>query len=112
MSEALNWDELLELFMGDRESVDGLIDLFVEQAEAILAAIREGIANRDTHQVQMEAHKLAGSAANIRAQEINKIAKQMELAAKEGTIDFDGVGDKLTAIQGSLKTIVAEKASA
>ena len=47
-----------------------------------LAALRQCVADRDTHQLAREAHKLRGGAASVLAYEVQRLAGELEAAAK------------------------------
>lgn len=71
-------EELRELFAGDEEIVREVVQLFIEETQTLLGQLREAVAAEDTARVQSLAHKVAGSAGNIRANQLFHTAKAVE----------------------------------
>ena len=68
----------------DVEDMAVLLELFIESAQVSLANIEDAIDAHDMPTIMSAAHAIKGSAANLMLADIQDIARDMELAAKEG----------------------------
>lgn len=75
---------LLANFNSDLALVAELLELFRVTTEKMLARLETAVDLHDTHQVGRIAHELKGSAAYIRAKELEQLARELERAAKAG----------------------------
>ncbi|MCU1267241.1 MAG: putative Histidine kinase (modular protein) [Acidobacteria bacterium] len=77
---------------GQPDFVTELIDLFLEETETHLEALRQASANNDATEVRRLAHLLKGSSANIGARKIAALYAEME-----GNVQTNGEGTRLLA---------------
>ncbi len=77
---------MIERFGGDEESVDLIVESFVEEAAQIISSLEQAVKIGDLEQIRLLSHSLKGSAANVHANLLNKIAFEMENAAKSGVL--------------------------
>lgn len=77
---------MIERFGGDEESVDLIVESFVEEAAQIISSLEQAVKIGDLEQIRLLSHSLKGSAANVHANLLNKIAFEMETAAKSGVL--------------------------
>lgn len=86
MGQAINTaviDELLSLSDdGDTSLLVDLIEMFLADAPAKVTAIRQGLAKRDLHQVELAAHSLKGSAGNLGATLVQQVCDQLQRMAR------------------------------
>ncbi|WP_186443165.1 ATP-binding protein [Desulfobotulus alkaliphilus] len=93
----------LKEFLGDdRETINIIVQEFMETAPAQIAEIRDLITKNDTGGVRFEAHSLKGVAAHMGAETLSGIAFDMEKKAKAG--DLEGC----RKILGHLQQAMAE----
>ena len=89
-SDAVDMEVLMSLqdaqMEGEPDLVVELIDLYLEDASAKLAAMREAIARTDEASLRRAAHSLRGSSANLGAR---------RMAAICGELERTGCGDPL-----------------
>lgn len=79
----MDLEALSEALDFDIEDVAILIELFVENAQISLVNMDEAIREDDITTIQNEAHAIKGSAANLMLVDIQNMAREMEVAAKE-----------------------------
>ena len=79
-------DALLGRLDGDVEACREILDCFLLDVPDRLAALKEAIERGDADRVQREAHTVKGSAANIGAPTLSRVAMAAETAAKEGKL--------------------------
>lgn len=80
-------ESLLELVGGNDDLADDILSVFLEDLPGMISAVEDGLEKRDAAAVQRSAHTLKGSSANVRAAGIERLARQLEAAAKAA--DFD-----------------------
>jgi two-component system, sensor histidine kinase and response regulator len=72
---------LLELLDGDREAAAEILDDYVREGHATLAAIHEALVATDLAAVKSKAHSLKGASANVGASAMRELAARLEAAA-------------------------------
>ena len=82
----IDWDELRERLCGDEELVGTIVDLFVEECPAWLAAIVDAVAAADPERIRISAHALKGAAGNLSAHSLTAVAGRLEQMAGEGNL--------------------------
>jgi HPt (histidine-containing phosphotransfer) domain-containing protein len=65
------------------EMLDELLGIFIEQTGPALQALAEAIHANNYEEIRKSAHFIKGSAGNLRMEEIQGIAKDLEFGAKE-----------------------------
>jgi GAF domain-containing protein/CheY-like chemotaxis protein/HPt (histidine-containing phosphotransfer) domain-containing protein len=83
-------DRLAESMGGDDAFVTELIEQFVTDSPALVAAARRGLEAGDAHEVRRAAHTLKSNAATFGANELADRSSRLEAAAKAGRLD-DGL---------------------
>ena len=86
----------------DRTTCEELVHGFVAQAQRLIIDIKDSIIKNDLKRTDLFLHQLKGSAGNIRAREISRLALEAEGARK--AIDVNKVGGLLQEIEEILKT--------
>lgn len=71
---------------GDRATVADLVRLFIEEAPKLLAEGRAAAQRKDAPVTQRAYHTLKGSAGQFGAQDVHEMAKDIEQAARSGTL--------------------------
>ncbi|HEY9783354.1 MAG TPA: PAS domain S-box protein [Leptolyngbyaceae cyanobacterium] len=74
----LDWEQLHQLSENNTEFEFELLQMFVEDAQACLSAIKAAIAANDFKLIQSLAHKLKGSSANVGATTLYLDAQKLE----------------------------------
>lgn len=87
MNEVLDMQVVEELMSlsddGDPELLLDLIQLFLDDGPAKVAAIEQGLAHGDFEQMERAAHALKGSAGNLGARLLQGVCEQMQLATRQ-----------------------------
>jgi HPt (histidine-containing phosphotransfer) domain-containing protein len=100
-------DELRKLGQEIGEDLLGdLLKMYLENTPQIIARIKEGIQANDAKKVELNAHTLKSSSANIGAKSLSLLAAQIELSAK-GQIIND-LGPQMEMVDTEAKAIIAE----
>lgn len=68
------------------ELVVELIDTFFEEAPALVAAIRAGLAAGDSDRVRRAAHSLKQNAATLGASDLMEVSRDLEVMARSGDL--------------------------
>ena len=103
-------DEVVETFLGNRETVLSLVSRFIPKAEAQWIRLSEAAKAGDWQTVQETAHSIKGAAWNLSAKRLGNAAKTIEDASREGQGDLVENGlPVLREALGELKA-AAEKA--
>jgi len=80
--DVLDYQGLAELVGGDANLVGDILNGFLNDLPEMIAGIKEGLQIADAASVQLGAHTLKGSSANVRAIALQQLAQQIELSAK------------------------------
>jgi len=80
-------DSLLSRCMGDVEFRDRLLTKFPEQAELGMRRITDAVRANDAAQLARAAHGLKGTAANLSAASVQRVAAELEALGHAGTLD-------------------------
>jgi signal transduction histidine kinase/CheY-like chemotaxis protein/HPt (histidine-containing phosphotransfer) domain-containing protein len=86
LSSQLNWKHLHQISDGNREFELELLQIFVEDSQAHLEALKGAIANQDTWQAEQAAHHIKGASANVGAKIMQAAADQLEQQARQKQI--------------------------
>jgi len=81
-------DGLLERLGGDVELVDEIVQIFLESADELLAAVESAVADGDAHRVERAAHSLKGALLNIAAEPVSERAHRLEQAGRSGELEL------------------------
>jgi HPt (histidine-containing phosphotransfer) domain-containing protein len=74
-------------FDSDMDFVRELLGGFVENVKKQIERIRKGIQDGDAEVVRKEAHSIKGGSANICADDLSRVALEMEMLGKTGNVD-------------------------
>src|SRR5262245_32274693 len=99
---------LAESMGGDQDFVAELIEQFVTDSPALVAAARRGLDEGDAEEVRRAAHTLKSNAATFGANELADRSRRLENAAKAGELDdgvasIDSVADELERVHAALR---------
>jgi HPt (histidine-containing phosphotransfer) domain-containing protein len=81
-----NLTATLEQIDGDRDLFAALVNLFVSQAEADMAGIRQALKQGDSQEVMKRAHRLKGSALQFHATSLHEATQRLEAVARRGVM--------------------------
>ncbi|MDP3267172.1 MAG: PAS domain S-box protein [Sulfuricurvum sp.] len=86
LQELKPWDEAdaLKRLGGKKELLLKIMQSFIDESSRMTSALDAAIRQGDLPNVQLHAHSIKGSAANVSAQQLQALAKTMEFAAKNG----------------------------
>jgi GAF domain-containing protein/CheY-like chemotaxis protein/HPt (histidine-containing phosphotransfer) domain-containing protein len=102
-------DRLAESMGGDDAFVAELIEQFVADSPALVAAARTGLETGDAEEVRRAAHTLKSNAATMGANELADRSRRLELAAKAeelagGAASLDAVAEELERVHAALRS--------
>jgi signal transduction histidine kinase/CheY-like chemotaxis protein/HPt (histidine-containing phosphotransfer) domain-containing protein len=78
-------DELYEIMEDD---FTALLETFLENAPGLVDELEAAITQGDAGQAIIPSHSLKSSSANVGAMRLSKVARQIEMAARDGDIDL------------------------
>lgn len=87
----------LKEMMPTEESYHKVLVSYLETADALIKDIELAIEVNDTEKLKLAAHSLKSSSAQIGAEEVSQISKQLEVQGREGY--FSGVAALLKELQ-------------
>lgn len=88
---------------GDRELLAEILQLFLDEAPALLAQIRQAVAGQDAALLERAAHTLKGAAASISAPTVVSTALRLEAMGRER--NFGGSKETTAALEQSLEAL-------
>ncbi|MGB3206369.1 MAG: Hpt domain-containing protein [Crinalium sp.] len=74
----LNWEHLHEISGDDPDFEIELLQMFVEDTQIHIDAVKEAIEQNDLHQLEREAHHIKGASANVGAKPMQLAAQKLE----------------------------------
>ncbi|MBF0378381.1 MAG: response regulator [Desulfamplus sp.] len=89
---------MVERFGGDEESVDLILESFVEEAAEIVNSLEQALKVGELETIRALSHALKGSSANVHAIPLKNVAFEMERASKNGSLsqsDSISIMDKI-----------------
>ena len=85
-TDQINLRDALERLDNDRELLEEIIILYIEDTTQQLLNLKKLIENKNEAEIARFAHTLKGSSSNIGAEFMRRVAYEMEIAAKNGEI--------------------------
>ncbi len=102
----VDWDEALERVAGSQETLDELVDIFLEQWPQMMDEIEQGVARADHTTLRRAAHTLKGSAAIFGARPVVDAADRL---SEMGRLQqLDGADEALRELQDEMDRMVPE----
>ncbi len=71
----------------DEEDFMELVELFVSVSQSDIDKIKKGVQENNCADASAASHSIKGAAANLGFEKISKLASDMEMQAKKGSID-------------------------
>jgi HPt (histidine-containing phosphotransfer) domain-containing protein len=99
-------DRLLDITGGDIEFLDDLVDTYLEDGRAQVAALRAAVAAGVSADLVRPAHTLKSSSANVGALELADACRWLEAAARAG--DVADADQRVGAIAGAFEAAQEE----
>ena len=82
----MNFEMVLEDFDGDKGLLMEAMDLFLKSVRSQIGVLRQAISNGDAGLVRKEAHAIKGGAANLTADDLSRVALELENNGKTGNL--------------------------
>ena len=103
----------LERVDGDTELLSEIVDLFLNDVDALTDDIRQAVSAADASRIMRSAHRLKGSVATLAARRATEAALRLENIGRSG--DVNGAASAFAALEAevvrlpqALKALVAE----
>jgi len=87
----MNFEMILDDFEGDREFLVKVMNLFLESVRNQIETLRQAILDGDAELVRREAHSIKGGAANLTADDLSRVAFELENMGKSNTLEASTV---------------------
>jgi len=81
-----DYDDFMERMDGDMDLLKEVIEIFLEDAPNLVAALRSAVRNRNAEAMERAAHTLKGAAANISAKRLQQLSHVMQEMVKKGEV--------------------------
>lgn len=106
MAPALDIAATLERFDQDRQLLDELAELFLQNYPQVVEQLRAAVSQHKVALVQQYAHALKGSISNFCAPRAEDKARRLETLARTG--DLTGIDEALAELTDELALLSAE----
>ena len=83
----LNRQALLDRVLGDQELAREILQIFRNEGQGRMTALRQALDGADPAAIRIAAHAINGSAGNIGAERVRKIAAAIESLARSGSLE-------------------------
>ncbi len=103
---AFDRKRLLSRFENDMDIIQAIVAAFIQESSQFLEDMESAIATGDIQSLELVAHSLKGSAANVNAEELRHLSFQMEKDAKAH--DVSNAQNLFSKIQVALDTFTRE----
>ena len=97
-------DSLFERVDNDLELLEELLEIFEEDSQQHIDAMRAALNSSDADQFARSAHSLKGSSYNMSAVRLADISLELEKAGYEGSLD--GLEDKVNELEAELRRVI------
>jgi HPt (histidine-containing phosphotransfer) domain-containing protein len=105
MKYNVNLKEIADELGFEIEDVEMIMEIFLESAKENLINIKNAIEKDDRKNLAEFAHAIKGSALNLRLNEIAKLAKEIEIKAKNNEeADYKNKYEKLKELINNIKS--------
>ncbi len=104
--EILDLTRLEEAFEDDTAGIAELLGMALETGKKHRRALDEGLAAGDAQVVARAAHGIKGSAGNIGANVVYRLATELDARARTGNLD--GARERIEAIHAAYERVAAE----
>ena len=110
-STAFDLDAALELVDGDREFLQELAELFLQQTPSTVAAMHQAVTLADAATLERLAHRLKSSAISLRAHGVHAVAGRLESMAAEDRLTeaaaiLDQLHQELRTLEKALEPVL------
>jgi len=102
----LDVSRLEEAFEDDVTGIADLLDMALETGKKHRRALEEGLAASDAAMVARAAHGIKGSAGNIGATVVYRLATELDERARSGNLE--GAGERVAAIDSAYVRVAEE----
>jgi two-component system sensor histidine kinase/response regulator len=103
IDQVLDRSALLTQFGDDAELLQGIVELFLQDASTLLSGISDSISRRDSRALEYAAHKLKGSVANFHAGAVVEAAQRLEKIGRGR--DLSGAPLALAALENEMRRL-------
>ncbi len=101
---------LLERVGGDKDLLNEIIAMFIEDIPVQLEELKQGIKENDVAVIRGQGHKIKGASATVGAETMRQAAHEIELAGTDGKLDSaPGLVEKLEQEFERLKEMVSRR---
>lgn len=87
MGNIFNFNEAVDTFLGNEETVRKLIKSYIEKVEGQLPLIDACLTSGDTEGSRELAHSIKGSALNLSMENLGEAAKELEYSSRDAELD-------------------------
>jgi histidine phosphotransfer protein HptB len=102
----LDLSRLEEAFEDDVNGIADLLEMALETGKKHRRALADGLAANDAQIVARAAHGIKGSAGNIGANVVYRLATELDARARTG--DLDGARERIAAIDDAYERVADE----
>ena len=102
----VDWDEALNRVAGSEETLDELVEIFLDQWPQMMDEIEQGVARGDYATLRRAAHTLKGSAAIFGARRVANVSEKLSEMGKKQQLD--GADQALRHLQDEMDQLVPE----
>jgi HPt (histidine-containing phosphotransfer) domain-containing protein len=83
----MDFERALSEFEGDKALLMEVLKGFMENVRGQIGVIQQALMSQDADRVRREAHSIKGGASNLRANELSRIAFELENIGKSGKLE-------------------------
>ena len=105
---AMDWHETLQCVQGDQQILDTLIEAVLEEAPAMLQAVRRAVHDLDAENLRVAAHTLKGAVRYFGARAVFNQAFALEQMGRNGTLE--GAEPLVESLSCDLEQVLKELA--
>ena len=105
-NDVLDLTRLEEAFEDDTAGIADLLEMAMETGRKHRRALEDGLAAGDAQVVARAAHGIKGSAGNIGANAVYRLATELDARARTGNLD--GARERIDAIHAAYERVAEE----
>lgn len=106
IDDGYDLSQLFELSRGDEEFVKNMIGIFLEHTPPALEEMTKGLVDHDFTTVAKVAHRIKPSVESMGISQLDGVARDIELLAREEIIDEEGLSSKVHFLTETLSAVL------
>ncbi len=108
VGDMVDWERAMMTVGGDRGLLRELIEVFLQERDEMLGAIRKAIETRDAKELRRASHSLKGALTHLGIPGPAEFARQIEDSATDSEVDWESSLQVLGKLEAEIQKVIPE----